>query len=188
MSEVSPDLSSEQDLNIQTAEPWSPPESARVPEGATFFLGDDDGYCRVIHPGERGRCQGIRMLDSGLCPPHAGRSRILDDPRGMAKRGNAGKARVRERRTLLASNGITPRAAAREAAIRRSDAIVRALVDDPLDDETLSTAQRHKAILATVETLFPLSTVTAEVELPADPESMGWGDMQRLAVQLSEGA
>jgi hypothetical protein len=156
-----------------------------VPEGATFYLGDDDGYCRVIHAGERGRCQGVRMLDSGLCPPHAGRSRILDDPRGMQARSAQGKVRAKERRTLLASNGITPRSAARAAAIARTDAIVRALVDDPLDDRDMSTRGRQRAVLDMLDAVFPLSTVTAEVEVPADPESMGWADMQRLAIQLS---
>jgi hypothetical protein len=62
---------------------------------------------------------------------------------------------------------------------------VRALVDDPLDDQDMSTRGRQRAVLDMLDAVFPLSTVTAEVELPADPEAMGWADMQRLAIQLS---
>jgi hypothetical protein len=164
---------------------WRLPEGARVPDGATFFEGADDGFCRVIHPGDRGRCQGVRMRETGLCPPHGGRSRILEDPRGMQARGAQGKVRARERRALLEKNGITPRLAAREAAIARADAVARALVDDVLDDSSLSTTQRHRAVLASVEALFPLIHAEIEVEIPADPEGMTWADMQRLALQLS---
>lgn len=166
---------------------WVLPEGARVPEGCSFFLGEDDGYCRVVHAGERGRCRGVRMKATGLCAPHSGRSRILDDPRGMQLRGAAGKVRKRERRALLERNGINPRAAAREVAIRRSDAIVRALVDDPLDDPNLSARGRQRAMLDMLDAVFPLSTVEAEIEIPADPEGMGWADMQRLALQLQQG-
>jgi hypothetical protein len=162
---------------------WAPPESARVPEGASFVLGEDDGYCRVLHVDGR-RCQGIRMHATGLCPPHSGQSRILDDPRGMQARGSQGRVRARERRSLLVANGINPRKAAREAAIARSDAVVRALVDAPLDDENLSTMQRQKAVLGMLDAVFPLAQVSAEIELPADPEGLSWGDMQRLAGQL----
>jgi hypothetical protein len=176
---------SEQNLHneVSVQAEWVPPESARVPEGATFYRGPDDTCCRVIHVDGR-RCLGIRMLETGLCPPHSGRSKILDDPRGMQARAAQGKVRARERRAVLATNGSNPRRAAREAAIRRSDAVVRALVDAPLDDENLSTMQRHKAVLGMLDAVFPLSTTSVEIELPSDPEALGWSDMQRLAAQL----
>jgi hypothetical protein len=33
--------------------------------------------------------------------------------------------------------------------------------------------------------VFPLTEVSAEIELPSDPESMSWADMQRFAARLS---
>jgi hypothetical protein len=165
---------------------WTLPEGARVPEGCTFFEGEDDGYCRVIHEGDRGRCQGVRMIATGLCPPHSGRSKILDDPRGMQNRGAGAKVRARERRQLLERNGINPRSAAREAAIARTDAVVRALVDEPLDDRSVGTRARQRAVLDMLDAVFPLSHAEISVELPADPEGMGWAEMQALARALAE--
>src|SRR5262247_3726016 len=107
MSEQSPNTHS----SIQAK--WSPPAGARVPEGSTFFEGEDDGYCRVVRADGR-RCGATRMRDTGLCPPHSGRSKVLDDPRGMQQRSAAGKIRARERRAQLERNGINPRLAARE--------------------------------------------------------------------------
>jgi hypothetical protein len=172
---------------VEEAEPSTSlqlPEGAYLPEGATLREGADDGYCRVMHADGR-RCQGIRMKATGLCPPHSGRSRILDDPRGMQARGAGAKVRARERRQILVANGINPRLAAREAAIRRSDAVVRALVDDVLDAEDMSAQARQRAVIGMLDAVFPLSTVSTEIELPSDPESMGWSDMQRLAAQLT---
>jgi hypothetical protein len=163
---------------------WSPPATARVPEGSSYFWGEDDGYCRVIHADGR-RCQGVRTLADGLCPPHAGKSKILDDPRGMQARSAQGRVRARERRAVLAANGVNPRMAAREAAIRRSEDVVRALVDEPLDDRGLSTMQRQRAVLGMLDAVFPLAHTEVEVEIPSDPESLSWSDMQRLAAQLS---
>jgi hypothetical protein len=166
---------------------WQLPETLHVPPGTEYFLGEDDGHCRAITQA-KGRCQGVRQRATGLCGGHSGNSRILDDPAGMQKKGAAGKARLRERRSLLVSNGINPRKAAREAAIQRSERIVRALVDEPLDDPELSTMQRQKAVLGMLDAVFPLAQVTAEIELPADAdaiEGMGWQDMQRLALQLA---
>lgn len=181
---------SEPVLNTSSAEPsqipWEPPATARVPEGSSYWLGEDDGYCRLIHADGR-RCQGIRTREDGLCPPHAGKSKILDDPAGYARKGNAGKARIRERHALLAAHGVNPRRAAREAAIRRTDAVVRALVDAPLDDQGLSTMQRQRAVLGMLDAVFPLAQVTAEIELPASAEqveAMGWSDMQALAQRM----
>lgn len=166
------------------------PDGARIPEGSSFHEGEDDGYCRVIRQ-DGSRCQGIRLKAYGLCAGHAGTSRILEDPRGMQKKGALGKVRARERRSLLVSNGINPRRAAREAAIRRSDAVVRALVDDPLDDPELGSMARQKAVIGMLDAVFPLATVTAELELPTDPEAveaLGWADMQRIAAALGAGA
>jgi hypothetical protein len=162
------------------------PEGARIPEGATLYEGPDDTCCRVIHADGR-RCLGIRMKDSGLCPPHAGRSRVVEDPRAMQRKGAEAKVKARERRAVLVSNGLNPRRAAREQAIRRSDAMVRALVDDPLDDEKLTTMQRQRAVLEVLDATFPLAHVSAEIELPATAEGvqqLGWAEMQRLAAQL----
>ena len=162
------------------------PETLRVPDGTIFYEGEDDGHCRAITPA-RGRCQGVRLRAYGLCGGHAGTSRILSDPAGFARKGAAGKARIRERHKLLAANGISPRRAAREVAIRRSDAIVRALVDAPLDDAKLGTIERQKATIAMLDAVFPLATVSAEIELPASPdgvEALGWSEMQALASRL----
>ena len=65
--------------------------------------------------------------------------------------------------------------------------MVRALVDDPLDDENLSTMQRQKAVLGMLDATFPLAQTSVEIELPADPQSLSWSDMQRLASQLLGG-
>jgi hypothetical protein len=165
---------------------WSPPDTLNVPDGTTFFLGEDDGHCRAITLA-KGRCQGVRLKAHGLCAGHGGTSRILQDPAGMGARGNAGRARIRERHSLLAANGINPRRAAREAAIMRSDKIVRALVDEPLDDPSLGTVARQRAVIGMLDAVFPLATVSAEIELSGDPESMSWADMQRMAQALSEG-
>jgi hypothetical protein len=184
------DQEQSQELTLDT-EPEEPlrlvlPETARIPEGATFWEGADDGYCRVVKA-DGSRCQGIRMKAYGLCAGHAGTSRIYEDPRAMQKKGAVAKVRARERRSLLVSTGMNPRRAAREVAIRRSDAVVRALVDDPLDDETLSTVARQRAVIGMLDAVFPLATVSAEIELPADAEGveqLGWSDMQRLASRL----
>jgi hypothetical protein len=175
-----------EEVSQEVVEEWKPPASARVPEGSTYWLGEDDGYCRLIKSDGR-RCQGIRLKDVGLCPPHAGRSKILEDPRGMQARSAQGKIRAKERRALLARGGINPRRAAQDVAIRRSDAVVRALVDDPLDDENLGTIARQRAMVRMLDAVFPLATVSAEIELPADAdavESLGWSEMQRLASRL----
>ena len=163
------------------------PEGARIPDGASFYEGEDDGYCRLIRT-DGSRCQGIRQRAYGLCAGHAGQTPVARDPKAMAAKGNAGKARIRERHALLAANGVNPRRAAREAAIRRSDAVVRALVDDPLDDTEIGTIARQRAVIGMLDAVFPLSTVTAEVELPADAEgveALGWSDMQRIAASLA---
>jgi hypothetical protein len=41
--------------------------------------------------------------------------------------------------------------------------------------------QRQLAAVPIVDVAFPLSTVEAEVEIPADPESMSWADMLSVA-------
>jgi hypothetical protein len=185
---------SEHSLNTGSAEVsqtpvWQLPEGARVPEGATFYLGEDDTCCRLIHLDGR-RCLGVRIRETGLCPPHSGRSKVLEDPRGMQARSAGARLRARERRSVLATHGMNPRRAAREAAIAQSQAIVEALVDAPLRDPSLSTMQRQRATLAMLDAVFPLAQVTAEIELPATTEgvqSLSWSDMQRIAGQLLAG-
>ena len=60
-------------------------------------------------------------------------------------------------------------------------------MDEPLDDENLSTLQRQRAVLGMLDAVFPLATVTQEIELPASAEgveSLSWPEMQRLAASL----
>ena len=69
------------------------PDSARIPEGSSFFEGDDDGHCRLIRP-DGTRCQGVRVRAYGLCTGHAGTSRLYEDPQA-----SRGRERRRRRRS-----------------------------------------------------------------------------------------
>jgi len=72
-------------------------------------------------------------------------------------------------------------------ALDRAHELAAALVDAPLDDASLSTIERQRAVLAALDATFPLQQMTVEVELPATaaavPE-LGWVEMQQLAARL----
>jgi len=168
------------------------PETARIPEGASFYDGPDDGRCRVIRPdGER--CRAVRIRQSGICAAHTGLG-ILRDVQRFSQEGHAAKrAKVQARATL----GITGRRAAQPvqaARIRaqiRADDYARAVVDEPLDDPDLGTIPRQQAAIRALELLYPQVTAHLEVGLPEEADgvsAMGWQEMQALAAQLTEQA
>ena len=72
---------------------------------------------------------------------------------------------------------------ARLKALERSEQIADALLA-PIDDASLSPTARQVAAVRLLDAVLPLSETTVEVDLLADPESMSWPDMQRLAAQL----
>jgi hypothetical protein len=69
--------------------------------------------------------------------------------------------------------------------LERSEELAAAMVDGWLDDPELGSVARQLAAGRVIEAVFPLAEATVEVELPADPESMSWADMQRLAARLA---
>ena len=117
---------------------------------------------------------------------------VMGDPAGNAHLAAASKARIRARRQLL---GIGPRTAAqprqiaRMRAAERAEEAATALVDAPLDDPSLGTVERQRAVLAFLDALYPLASATVEVELPAEHGSvvgMGWQELQQLAARIAE--
>jgi hypothetical protein len=94
---------------------------------------------------------------------------------------------------MRATLGITARTAAqplhiaRMRAQQRAEDYARAVVDAPLDDDTIGTIARQQAALRALELLYPQATLSASVELPQDADEvsgMGWQDMQALAASL----
>jgi hypothetical protein len=198
MSEQSDDATmraSAAEPRVQDAEPAPEtalvlriPETAKLPEGATFHEGEDDGYCRLIAP-DGTRCRAHRAKATGLCPGHSGLG-IASQPHNASQQAHAAR---RRNASLRATLGITARTAAQPLALsrmraqERAEAAAHALVDGPLDDPELGTIARQQAVLRMLELLYPQATVQASVELPADPEgvaSMGWQELQALAAQL----
>lgn len=190
---MKPQVSSEMEKIPQTGEQETaltlriPPE-ARIPDGASFYEGDDDGTCRVVRP-NGARCRARRMRETGLCSGHAGLG-IAANPGAYSEAGHAAKAR---RATMRATLGITARTAAqplhiaRMRAQQRAEDYARAVVDAPLDDDTIGTIARQQAALRALELLYPQATLSASVELPQDADEvsgMGWQDMQALAASL----
>ena len=166
------------------------PDTARIPEGATFHEGEDDGKCRVIIRGER--CRASRMRLYGLCPGHAGRGGIARDPVGASKLAHAERARKKQARLTL---GITARRAAqplqqaRIAAQMRALDYAEAIVNKPLDDPELGSIARQTAAIRALELLYPQVTASLDLTMPDEPEqlgAMGWQDMQALATRLLE--
>jgi hypothetical protein len=162
------------------------PEGALIPAGATFYEGDDDGRCRVIKlDGER--CRGSRSRDTGLCPGHAGRGGITTDPRAASLKAAAVRSQRRQARMLLgvsARRAAEPVQASRIRALSRANDFAKAIVDAPLDDETLSTLQRQQAAVKAVELLFPQVTAQLDVDVPVDQEGVAgldWEQLQALA-------
>lgn len=170
---------------------WTPqlPEGHRIPPDATFHLGEDDGRCRVIRPDGR-RCGAPRVRALGLCSGHAGIGGVATDPTGSALLAHASKARIRERRQLLGigpRRNADPRQIARIRAHERAEDAALALVDAPLDDRSLGTIERQRAVVTMLDAVFPLATTSVEIELPvegAGVAQLGWQDMQALAARL----
>lgn len=165
------------------------PESAKIPPGATFYEGQDDGRCRIVKP-DGNRCGGTRMRRYGLCPGHAGVGGVSIDPAGASRLAAARRGELRERRMLLgvsARRGASPVQVARLAATKRAQDFAKAIVDAPLDDAELGTTARQLAAIRAVELLYPQVTAQLDVTLPEseqDARSMGWQEMQALAARL----
>jgi hypothetical protein len=166
------------------------PNVHRIPEGGSLVVGDDDGRCRVTFP-DGHRCGATRVRAYGVCIVHAGGGGFID-PKEMSRKALAVKLARRERRELL---GIGPRRAAsarqiaRVHAIERAEQLAAALVDGPLDDESLGSIERQQAALRAIDATFPLASVSAELSIPSDADgvaAMGWSEMRALAAQLLE--
>ena len=98
------------------------------------------------------------------------------------------RARARMTLGISARRAGDPRAIARLRALDRAEAIAAGLVDEPLDDPSLSTTERQRAIVTMLGETFPLATVTVSVE-PEDSEqveSLGWRELRQLAASLTE--
>lgn len=162
------------------------PDVHRIPAGASRYDGPDDGKCRVIHAGDRGRCRAPRVRVYGICSAHLGGG----DPEAASREAVTVRARLKSQRMLLGigtSRVGNPRQIARLRALGRVEEIASALIDAPLDDAELGTVERQQAVLRALDATFPLQAMTVEVELPASAEGvqgMGWESMQRLASTL----
>jgi hypothetical protein len=190
---VFPQVSSDGEKIPQTGEGKTalvlriPPE-AKIPDGATFYQGEDDGTCRLIRPDGQ-RCRARRTRATGLCPGHSGTG-LAASPAEASRLSAQAKAARSRRRLLLgitARQGAQPLALARIAATERAEDYARAVVDAPLDDTELGTVARQQAAIRALELLYPQATLQASVELPTDASdvgAMGWQDMQALAAQL----
>jgi len=162
------------------------PESAYIPEGATFYEGEDDGRCRLIRADGR-RCGAARTRAYGLCGAHAGTSMVTRDPAGAARLAAQARTERKQRRLLL---GVTSRQAAdprmlvRERLQERREEAARAVVDGVLDDGKLSGLQRQTGMLAAIEAAYPSVTAQLAVDLPANAEeaaALEWEQLKALA-------
>src|SRR5262249_5551853 len=150
--------------------------------------GLDDGRCRVIKA-DGARCRGSRLREHGLCPGHAGKGGISRNPQEAARKAAQRRTERRQARLLLgvsARRGAEPLQASRLAAITRANDFAKAIVDAPLDDESLSTLQRQQAAVKAVELLFPQVTAQLDVEVPGDQDGVAqldWEQLQALAQQ-----
>src|SRR5215471_11674571 len=107
----------------------------------------------------------------------------------MSQRGHQRKAVIRQRRALLGRDARDPRRVARELAMERAEELAGALLA-PLDEPDLNAMARQRAAVTVLDATFPLATVTAELELPADElgvAAMSWSDMQALAARVLGG-
>ena len=167
------------------------PDTAKIPEGATFYEGEDDKRCRVIKlDGER--CRSTRIRETGLCPGHSGRGAVAIDPFTASKAASAERRRRRQARMTLgisARRAAQPLQASRMAAQMRANEVATALIDAPLDDPDVGTIPRQQAMIRALELLYPQVTASLDLTMPDDAEqlpSMGWQDMQALATRLLE--
>jgi len=169
-------------------EPEGLPEGHKVPEGAKLLAGEDDGRCRVVKS-DGDRCRGVRMRGGVLCPGHAGVG-LGGDPAASSALARASKARLRARRELLGVGPRTaaqPRQIARLRAQERAEEAARALVDGPLDDPSLGSLERQRAVVTMLAETFPLASATVEIEVPAGSAQvtgLGWSDLQALAASV----
>jgi hypothetical protein len=167
---------------------WELPACHRLPEGARIHPGEADGRCRVV-VGEN-RCRGTATRRWGVCLPHAGGGG--QDYARMSASGNAAKARLSASRRVLGIGARRigdPRQVARVRAVARAAEVASALVDAPLDDASLGTIERQQAVVRMLGETFPLATLSATVELPADADDvpgMSWAAMQALGERLPE--
>lgn len=200
VAQVFPQVSSNQEKIPQTGEGETAqtqgndqlilriPDTAIIPEGATFHEGDDDGKCRLIRA-DGARCRGARMRATGLCAGHSGTG-LASDPAlasTLAAKGRTERARRRMVLGISARGAAQPLALARMRAQMRAEDYAQAVVDAPLDDAELGSVARQQAAIRALELLYPQATLQASVELPADSDgvaSMGWQDMQALAASL----
>lgn len=175
-------------LQLQEHIPWEGqeiPACHRIPEGASRYDGEDDGKCRVVRP-VGGRCAGVRTRLYGVCAAHLGGG----DPQAASKKGNAARARLRARRSLLgigANRAANPRQIARVRALERAEEIADALVDGVLDATDIDAVGRQLAVIRALDATFPIQTATLEVEVPADAAgvaALGWVEMQQLAASM----
>lgn len=169
------------------------PETALIPDGATFYEGEDDTRCRLIRPnGER--CRSTRMRLYGLCPGHAGQGGVAKDPHGSSRLGHEGRRKRSKARLTL---GISARRAAQPLEQARFEAQLRAqdyadaIVTKPLDDPDLATIPRQQAAIRALELLYPQIHASVDVSMPeqeGDVVGMDWQSMQALAAQLTSQA
>lgn len=165
------------------------PDGARIPEGATFYEGEDDTRCRLIAPDGQ-RCRATRVRRYGLCGGHSGTG-ISANPAAYSAQGHTER---RRRATARATLGISTRRAAqplqasRIRAQIRADDYAKAVVDDPLDDASLSSTARQQAAIKALELLYPQVHASVDVTLPQEEgeiQGMDWQSMQALAAQLT---
>ena len=170
-----------------TVSGWTLPDVHRVPETASILLGEDDGRCRVVRE-DGSRCQASRLRDWGVCSGHAGAG-MQDYGKGsaMAARERQRRAHVRMTLGIGPRRSADPRAIARIRAIDRAEAIAAGLVDAPLDDPSVSTIERQRAIVTMLGETFPLASVsvTIEPETTEDVAGLGWRDLRALAASLT---
>jgi len=69
---------------------------------------------------------------------------------------------------------------ARIRAHERAEEIARAMIDDPLDDKSLSTDRRQSAVIAGLNEAFPRAQVTLETALPDTAEGFSALDWETL--------
>jgi hypothetical protein len=193
VAEVNPEETGEMVKIPQTGEGSSAqtlelhvPDTARIPDGATFYEGQDDGRCRLIKQ-DGTRCRGARGKATGLCPGHAGLSADIRQYSALGHEARRKQARARATLGITTRRAASPLQAARVAAQIRADDYARALVDDPLDDPELGSVARQQAAVRALELLYPQVQARVEVELPAEAgevQGMGWQEMQELAARL----
>ena len=167
------------------------PDGAKLPDGATFYQGEDDTRCRLIKPDGQ-RCRSTRMRATGLCGGHSGIG-LASSPDAaraasrLAATERANRASARISLGISARRAAQPLQASRVRAQARAEDYAAAIVDGPLDDGELGTVQRQQAAIRALELLYPQASISATVDLPTEADevgAMGWQEMQALAQAL----